>query len=269
MLHRRGVGLLLHPHRQPHPGPARRPAGQPGARRGGRGVRFGHGRHHGHAVVHAGTGRRGAGRPDALRLHLFLHDPRADQVWREGAPCGHARPGPAASRHEPPDQGGLLRIARQPQHAPGRHRRRGPDCPRRRRQAGGRQHLLHALPAAAPGAGRRCERALHDQIPGWPRRPDGGRRHLCRRRAGQTRAPLRLERHDRRRDERARRPAGDARPEDAHAAHGPPLPECPGHCRTAGAPPRHQRRALPRPAQLPPTRTRHAPDEPVRRYGGV
>ena len=114
------------------------------------------------------------------------------------------------------------------------------DRPRRRRQAGGRQHLLHALPATAPDAGRRCERALHDQIPGRPRRPDGRRRHLCRRRAGQTRAPLWPERHDRRRDERTRCPAGDARPEDAHAAHGPPLPERPDtspSCWSATPPP--------------------------------
>ena len=84
------------------------------------------------------------------------------------------------ARRDPPRLDG---DAEQPEAARHRHRGRRRDRPRPRRALHRRQHLRHAVPAAAPRPRCRRRRALVDQVPGRPLRRGGRPRRDERRRA--------------------------------------------------------------------------------------
>jgi hypothetical protein len=203
--------------------------------------------------------RRDHRRQDALRLYLRLPQPRPGEVRRQGDPRRPRRSGQPRRRDQSGDARGVLRVAGQSQHAPGRHRRRIRHRPPPRRADGGRQHLLHALPAASARTRRRLRAAFGDQVPRRPRRPA---RRCHRRPCGNIDpgALLRPQGHDRRRALGAGCLPGVARPQDPGAAHGPPLRQRAGRGRIPCRAPQGFSGAFPRPAGLPPVRTGPAPD---------
>ena len=211
-----------------------------------------------------------AGRPRRARQRRLRGHVPAD---RQGV--GPLRDGLDGRRPDRPRRAGR-RLARrhgdgvagdadQPAADVHRHRGRRRAGPSPRRPGRRRQHVRHAVPAAADRARRRHRRALGDEV---PRRAQRRRRRVRRRRRRRARRPPAL--HAERRRCRAgavRLLPRAARRQDARRADGPPLLERPGRRRPARAPPGRRAGALPAAARSPRPRRGGQADARLRGHG--
>ena len=211
------------------------------------------------------AGWAGRARQRRLRRHVPAHRPCLGTA-------GHAVDGDRPHRRRRPRSrlagrhgDALAGDADEPIAHVRRHRGRRVCRPRARGTGGRRQHVRHALPAAADHPRRRHRRALGHEV---PRRPQRRGRRVHRRRRRRPRRPPALHPERRRRGARpVRLLPRAARREDARRADGPSLRQRPRRRRPAHRAPRRRDRAVPGAARSPRPRRGRPTDARLRRDG--
>ena len=139
------------------------------------------------SAVDLRTGRAHCGRLEHLRRHLLAVQRAFQPLGARQLPGGHTGPARAGAcdrrtRRAGPGEGGLFRDAHEPVAAGQRRARHRRDRAQVRRHRDRRQHLRHAIPAAAARSGRRHRDSFRHEIPRRPfrrrrRSRGGGQRH--------------------------------------------------------------------------------------------